>query len=204
MEMIFLYGRDRPAELNTLKRTTSFAIVLNQGRPDRYPMLKEWILDKIQDVNIIGQWDKKYTESDKRFVGTMQLDDVQIYMNSVRSSFIIPIKKGWVTSKYIEMIHAGVIPFFHPTYDTQNNLKMPDWIRPKNTSDLLKRIDENMDDSVYLSRISELRNIFCKEKYYDGSFLNRVIFRSLIENYKEPDLSKFEKIEKENDLSMFF
>lgn len=201
MEKIFLYKRET-SPINLEKRDTLFSIVLNEGDPSRYSMLKQWVLDKIEDVEVIGAWDEKHTSKDKRFVGSMKLDDVHNKFKRVRSTFIIPIKPGWVTSKYIEMIHAGVIPFLHPTYDTQNHTGLGDFFRPRNTNELYERIEKLKDDKVYFDMISTLRELHNLEKYYDGSHLSNIVMKTINPKYIAP--TKVAKTNNVNSLEDFF
>ena len=204
VERIFQYRREVPS-INIKNRTDHFSIILNEGKPSRYQLLNNWILSHNKDVKIIGEWDEKYTKNDPRFVGTIKQETVLKMFEKVRCTFIIPIKPGWVTAKYIEMIHIGVIPFFHPTYDSDNNLNVPDFLRPQSVSELQKRIELLKDDSIYEKLITKLQKQFCTSEYYDGSKLNRIIITAVDENYVSVDLSTFAKTEIEQDtLESFF
>jgi len=202
MEKIFLFDRVSP---NTNRaRNINFMIVLNEGKPSRYKMLNEWVLSNIDEVSIYGKWDEPRTVDDSRFVGSMELDQLQGVLNDVKSTFIIPIKKGWVTSKYIEMIHAGVIPFFHPTYDEQGHLGMIDFCRPKSPADLMNRIKQiETDDSKYSDIIDELQEKYCRPEYYDGTKLNDIVMSALDEDYVSPDIGAFNS-KSNNTLAGFF
>ena len=203
-EKIFLYDRKKVAA-NAEGRDTNFMVVLNEGTPSRYNLLKEWVLNSVDDVEIYGKWDHENALSDSRFKGSMPLEDLQKKLKNVRSTFIIPIAKGWTTSKYIEMIHAGVIPFFHPTYDDQDNLKVPNWLRPKNPKQMMQAVEMLKDDKIYNKLIKELQDQFCRPEYYDGTRLNEIVMTHVIENYSAPDLSKYEKQTIESfDLTNFF
>lgn len=143
--------------------------------------------------------------SDERFKGSMPLEDLQKKLKNVRSTFIIPIAPGWTTSKYIEMIHAGVIPFFHPSYDAQDNLKVPGWLRPKNPEELEGAIEALQNERIYNSAIRTLQDMFCTPEYYDGTRLNDIVMRNIDPNYSAPDLSKYEtKVVETFDLTNFF
>lgn len=57
MEKIFLLDKSRPAKND---RHIQFMMVLNEGNngvKSRYPMLKEYVLDSMTEVEIYGQWD---------------------------------------------------------------------------------------------------------------------------------------------------
>lgn len=196
IETLYLVNRQIPDLVELSKnKTIPMMIVLNEGKPSRYNMLKDWVLDSYSDVEIYGRWEHEKALTDSRFKGSMHIDDLSNMLKLVKYSFIIPIAPGWTTSKYIEMIHNGVIPFFHPTYDSQRNLNVPEFIRLNKISDLQKRIDylENNPDD-YIALLKELQKIL-KPNYYDGSFVSTMIMESIDPNYVPVDKAKYNKKE---------
>ncbi len=181
-------------EAFNIMRSVPFMVILNEAKPSRYNLLKEWVLDDFDDVEIYGKWDHDNTTTDSRFKGSIHLDDVMEKMNNVKFTFIIPIAKGWVTSKYIEMVHAGVIPFLHPSYDEQNHLPIPDFLRPKTPAEFKERMQRLLDnEGEYQQVIKGLRKLICKPEYYDGTFLNNKIMTAIDKDYVAPDVSQYEK-----------
>lgn len=204
METAFCGDYEYSKDFNT-ERSTNIMIVLNEGKPSRYDMLDEWILQHFNDVDIYGKWEDSRAKKDARFRGSKNINDIQKMLSDVKYTFIIPIAKGWVTSKYIEMIHAGVIPFFHPTYDEQGHTGVPDFFRPKTPEELRKRIEMlNADENLYKESITKLRNIVLKPSYYDGTFISEKILSAMDPAYTLPDLSAYEKKEKSRGLEDFF
>jgi hypothetical protein len=202
METAFCVDYEYTEEVNT-NRNTDFMVVLNEGKPSRYKLLKEWVLDKFDDVEIYGKWGNN-AEGDERFKGSMHLKQLQNKLQDVKFTFIIPIKEGWVTSKYIEMIHAGVIPFLHPSYDMQGHTPIPEILRPKTPEEFHKNLQYLIDNKLaYEQTITELRKAVLKPEYYDGSFINDKIFTAFDSNYKRPDLSGYE-VQKPATLEAFF
>lgn len=204
VETVFCVGRERPnlVELGKQK-TEDFMIVLNEGKPSRYNELKRWVLDYNEDVSVYGKWDRPETKKDERFVGSLYLTEIQEKLKKVKYTFIIPIAPGWVTAKYIEMIHAGVIPFFHPTYDTQHSLDVPEFLRistPKELYDKIHYLNDNED--AYFDLLKQLQEVL-REDYYNGKFLSNRIMSKLYSDYEEPDLTLFKKNEI-NSLEGFF
>lgn len=200
MEKAFLVGRDYPANYSN-NRTRKFTVILNEGKPSRYNLLKEWILDndELQDgLEIYGKWDEKYTESDYRFKGSIHIDEVQNIMKDTRYTFIIPIKDGWVTSKYIEMIYAGVIPFFHPSYDKQRHLRIPEILRVNSKEELQNMIEvfEN-DEEMRKVLVKELQRYLIKPEDLTGETLSTTIMSGIVglnnAIYDKPNLSDFTK-----------
>ena len=193
METAFCIDYDYTKDVN-FDRNVDFMVVLNEGKPSRYKMLKEWVLDHNDDVEIYGKWDEAYTENDSRFKGSIHISDLQQKLNNVKFTFIIPIKEGWVTSKYIEMIHAGVIPFLHPTYDDQNHTGIPDFLRPKTPQEMAERIKMlSESQSKYKTVLRGLRNLILKPEFYNGTYINNQIMTAFDKNYIAPDLNNFQK-----------
>ena len=184
MEKAFLVGRKFPDNLHN-EREHRFTIVLNEGKPSRYNELKKWVLDNnvLDDTFVYGKWDEKYTENDLRFKGSLKLEDVQSVMSNTKYTFIIPIKEGWVTSKYIEMIYAGVIPFFHPEYDTQKHINLgifDNLLRPKTPEKLLENINE-LENTPNLRKmvISELQRMLITDKDLTGENISHEIMSNI-------------------------
>lgn len=203
MERIFQYDREVPP-IDIQNRTIDFMIVLNEGTPSRYNLLKEWVLDYNADVEIYGKWSDDIMK-DERFKGSLSLDILQEKLRKVKSTFIIPIANGWATSKYIEMIHAGVVPILHPSYDTQNNTNLPNELRPKNPKQAIRLIEALQDDDIYNGIIKKLRNQYCTKEYYDGSRLNKEIMTAINNDYVPVNLDEYEHFEKEPEgLEAFF
>lgn len=198
VETIFLLDKqkgfdDTPISLDSFfeehddskDKNIKFMIVLNEGRPSRYNMLKEFILDHVKDVDIYGKWAHPDALKDPRFKGPRKFNDLQQMLPKVKYTFIIPIKKGWVTAKFWEMAHYGIIPFMHPTYDEQNNLQAPAFLKVKNAEELYKRIEfleKNPDKYDMLRR--QLDKML-KEEYYSGKYLNDLTMNTLKEITKE-------------------
>ena len=181
MEKLFLLNREFPNNYNKT-RNTKFTIILNEGSPSRYSLLKTWVLENpsLNIAEIYGKWEHKETENDSRFKGSIQLEEVQQKMEDTKYTFIIPIKKGWVTSKYIEMIYAGCLPFFHPTYDEQRHIDVPEILRPQTMEDLnlaINYFEEHEEDRIKL--IKELQEKFIKETDLNGLNISNIIGNSL-------------------------
>ena len=122
--------------------------LLNKFLKSRYKDLKRYILDHVEDVDIYGKWNENIISKDSRFKGPKKFNELQSMLPRVKYTFCIPIKKGWCTAKYWEMSHYGIIPFLHPTYDEQHNIKCPDFLRIKDSKDLFDKISYLENDDV--------------------------------------------------------
>ena len=191
VEKAFLINKDFP-DNSEKERSRKFTVVLNEGKPSRYKEFNKWILshDEFQDIDVFGKWDDSITKNDERFKGALDINEVQKIMEDTRYTFIIPIKDGWVTSKYIEMIYAGVIPFFHPSYDTQGHIKS-DILRVKDTAQLIERINFfEAHPSERIEYVKALQKEFIKEHDLTGlnisnEIINKVRYYSEGHNEQE-------------------
>lgn len=200
VETIFLIGKERgkaivetPATLDSFFDDTpqveegtkdiKFMIVCNEGRPSRYNDLKKYILDHVDDVEIYGKWSDEIVNSDSRFKGPKKFNDLQEMLPRVKYTFCIPIKKGWVTAKFWEMAHYGIIPFLHPTYDEQNNLKCPEFLRVSSSKDLYKKIEFLENNPEAYDTLRKNLDSMIKDSYYDGSYLNDLTMQTLKDLY---------------------
>ena len=197
METIFLIGQDKEkqsAETETSSLDTffgtaapeasgqkdiNFMIVLNEGRPSRYNLLKQTILNDVQDVAIYGKWDERTVGDDARFKGSLPFHELQTMLPRVKYTYCIPIKKGWVTMKFWEMAHYGIIPFLHPTYDEQNHLNVPPFLRVKDSKDLFKKIQFLEANPDAYAALRDAISDMLKPSYYSGEHLNSVTLTAL-------------------------
>jgi hypothetical protein len=163
------------------KKDINFLVVLNEGLPSRYNLLKKSILDHVDDVDIYGKWNPDTIGDDSRFKGSVKYAELQAMLDRVKYSYCIPIKKGWVTSKFWEMIQHDIIPFLHETYDDQNNLNVPPFLRIKDSADLKRKIDILEDDpNKYIQLLTHLRCMITPE-YVSGDHLNRITMSAIDE-----------------------
>jgi len=178
MEKIFLIDK----KINIAQKNINFMMVLNEGNngvKSRYPMLKEYVLDSMDDVSIYGKWDEETIGNDPRFKGPKKFEELQKELPNVKYTFIIPIKPGWVTSKWVEMISNGIIPFFHSTYDMQKHCHVPEYIRIKNPRELHEKIEFlNNNQSEYKKILNECLACITEDDL-SGRALNNTIMLNL-------------------------
>lgn len=164
------------------KKDIKFMIVLNEGSPSRYDQLNKYVLKDVTDVDIYGKWSDDVMK-DSRFKGPKKFNELQDMLHRVKYTFAIPIKEKWVTAKFWEMIQYDIIPFLHPTYDSDNLLDLPRHLRGilvvNNSRQLQEKIDffEN-NAKAYDKIVSELKSLI-KPEYYTGEFLNNLYMSEL-------------------------
>lgn len=155
----------------TKEKDITFGVLLNEGMPgkSRYNILKEYVLDNFSDCTVVGSWDEEITRDDKRFLGTLSYADSRKYLSRIKYTFLIPIAPGWVTSKYIEVLLHGVIPFFHFTYDLQSHIDLPDFLRVNSAEELKEKVNRLENDiTLYYKIYNECISTITEEDL-DGS-----------------------------------
>lgn len=193
LETIFLLGRNNTQESTSLtgffdddsSTRSSFNIVLNEGRPSRYDSLEKYILSNIDDVAIYGKWTHPATKHDIRFKGPKHINELDEILRHTKYTFIIPIKRGWVTAKFWEMLYFGIIPFMHPEYDTQNNLDVPEFIRIKSPTDLREKIQKLESDPIFYEELKSQLMSKMTPDLFDGTYLNDVTLRAIDDIVKD-------------------
>lgn len=189
---------DKPDRSYWHNKTNTIITISNQINHKRYDLHRKWVIDNFHDydVSLYGKWDDPRAIEDPRFKGPTSMEHIQALLRRHKYSIILPVHSGWVTAKYIEILGAGCIPFMHPSYDSVNNhLDLPDVIRPKTPEELRKTIDAmEADDNYRLGVLEMLTNRYIKDSFYDGTFINEVIFTKIDPTYKAPvvDLSAIE------------
>ena len=192
-----------------MPKTIKFNIVLNQGGNrglDRYKDIKKYIIDNenyFDDINIYGKWNDDILKAYKQFKGPTHIKNIENVLSNTKYTFIIPIKKGWVTAKFWEMIYYNIIPFFHPYYDDMNLLDVPDILRIKSPKDLINKIElfEN-NDKLYNDTLKLLQDKLTPD-LYDGSFLNDLIYNTMYDHLNINKTSQVKSIKSNIKISLF-
>jgi hypothetical protein len=162
-------------------RDRGFMIVMHEGKRgmNRYQVLKDDILNHVQNIEIYGEWDKRTIGDDSRFKGALPFHKLQELLPRVKYTYCVPIKKGWVTSKFWEMAHHGVIPFLHKTYDEQRHMKAPDFLYIKDSKDLFDKIKFLEDNPAEYQKMRDTIDGMLKDEFYNGERLNNLTMTEL-------------------------
>ena len=106
----------------------AFGIVFNETRKEvpydrsRKKALKEWVLP-LEPRFIHGTWSQKTMDELRTYPTPLSLLEYIPKIQSVHSTLTTPASgSGWATAKPWEAFAAGVVCFFHPLYDTQDNI----------------------------------------------------------------------------------
>jgi len=132
-------------------RAGNFGLFINEARsigirPElkRVTILRDWILP-LNPHFVHGTWSKE-----SGFADTIKPAPWSQYyprLHSVRCTLTTPSSgSGWATAKPWEAFAAGTVCFFHPEYDTQDNILkdapdgLRDWLRVRTFRELSFRI----------------------------------------------------------------
>ena len=190
---------EKPSQKHWYNKEGTIACISNQINDKRYDLHKEWVLDNFQDFNdvkLYGKWDDPRAKADARFKGSKTMQQLQDILRKHKYSIVIPVHNGWVTPKYLEILQQGCIPFMHPDYDSVNNhLQLPDVIRPKNPEELRNTILKmESDDSYRISVLEQLTKLYLDDSFFDGRFVNDIIFKKIDPEYVRPNLENYQKV----------
>lgn len=134
-------------------RPGDFGLFINEARSigirpelQRKTIFRKWI-DPLEPYFVHGSW----SEEGKRMIGReikpAPWSGYYPALHSVRTTFTTPSSgSGWATAKPWEAFAAGTVCFFHPEYDTQDNIlgdapgELRNWLRVPNAATLQQRI----------------------------------------------------------------
>lgn len=168
-----VYGR---LEINGLMPKTPFGRLawFNPDWAEREPFglfineTRRYVRDDIARVNVLNDWvlplnpawiHGKWSDDSLRQLREMNpardinikpapWEDYYPRLHSVRCTFTTPASgTGWATAKPWEAFAAGTVCFFHPEYDTQNNILgdapggLAKWLRVGSPAELRHRVD---------------------------------------------------------------
>ena len=187
IETVFLLDKKRydTDELFEMKKTDSFMMLQNQGKGtggmDRWDPVRDYIVENGIKTDVYGKWDDELKEKyPDWFKGEKRIESMTDELLNTKYTFCVPIKEGMVTSKYAEMLHYGIIPFLHPSYDTEFNV-FPDghFIRCKSPEDLKKKVEFlNANPDHYKKLFYNLQEKYLKDSYYSGEHVDNKIWEA--------------------------
>lgn len=165
---------------NKLKRYNGEEKTINLGLffhkhndKKRYENILGYI-NEFEDISVFGKWKEEIESGDERFKGSLTFDETQDMMKKTKYTLCYPITDGDISSKWIEAIRAGVIPFFTPEYDKDKLLSsiwhVPSFLYLSSREDLKSKINYlNDNEEKYKTIINQLKDIYdlIKNNYAD-------------------------------------
>jgi hypothetical protein len=143
---------------NSWEGREPFGLVINEARAIGLPQRKtrlqimhDWVMP-LNPHFIHGTWSNEAMGSLQGRWGIKKITSLPWHfytatMHRVLSTFTTPSSgSGWATTKPWEAFGLGVVCFFHPDYDDQDNIlrdaprDLHEWLRPRTPGDLAKRV----------------------------------------------------------------
>ena len=132
-------------------RPGDFGLFINEARSiglrpelQRKTIMREWI-EPLNPHFVHGTWT---SEPYKTNIRPAPWSEYYPRLHSVRATLTTPSSgSGWATAKPWEAFAAGTVCFFHPAYDTQDNILsdapeyLRDWLRVTSVDELRTRIE---------------------------------------------------------------
>lgn len=207
-EFINLLSRDPYMELKNLDRDwfakkSGFNMIVNEGipstdpnkKPPRWHPLNEYILsDPLFECSIYGKWTDEVLDSDRRFKGPIHPNSLGTVLETTKYTFCIPIDAGWMTSKFVEMAHFGVIPFLHKDYASKSLSKnfIDDYFFVNSKEDLFNKItDLESSFDKYMAVIEKLKKIIFISNsmaMYTGGFVSASMVNLIHKHEQHTDI----------------
>lgn len=148
-----------------------FGVVMNENRPyiknSRLEVLQTWVLPYVglDHLEVFGDWSKDSLERLGRDEPFPTVPVTQMYdtVRRWKCTLTTPASgSGWATSKPWEAFAAGTVCFFHPEYDTQDQVlgdadtNLHDWLRVDTPEELWKRVNHlDQDEAAWRWLVSK-------------------------------------------------
>ena len=158
------------------ERPGNFGMFINEARAigvrpelQRWTIVRDWVLP-LNPHFLHGTWSKESQARLGREIYPAAWEDYYPKLHSVLCTLTTPSSgSGWATAKPWEAFAAGTVCFFHPEYDTQDNIlgdavpELRQWLRVRNSDELRARVQHLSTQSGYtdwLWLINAQRNHF--------------------------------------------
>ena len=102
------------------EKTNNMVIVSNtSGKEYNRPKIVSDLICNTSGIDVYGRLTEEEQEmlGKSNYKGEIKYKDMQEVLRKSFSTLIVPIKKGWVTSKYVEALMNGVLPIFYCDYN---------------------------------------------------------------------------------------
>lgn len=158
-------------------RSSRLVLFLNEGNPSRYDEVAEYVLPIPGDVKVYGVWKHEKAAADPRFE-EVPMSELSDQFSKIKYTFCVPIRKGWATGKFWDMIKIGIVPFVHPDYDSQRHIPMPEFLRVSSPEDFREKMRVlDSDSAMYDSLRRELSAMITPGRV-SGSDIAETIMRA--------------------------
>jgi hypothetical protein len=178
VEKLFLIGKTHMDLLKKSERPYKLNFICHEGDKSRFQEISEYVLTNDLGSDDYGIWGKWSTTQgyEHVFRGCEKFNNLIPIFQQTRYTLLVPIRYGWATAKFWEMIWMGVIPFMHPTYDIQGHINCPSFLRVNSPKEFKEKINvlEN-DDELYNFIVDELQNMMTQEDFSGEKIMNMLM-----------------------------
>ncbi len=168
----------------TFESRAQFGLFINEARgygiPEektRLHAMKHWVLP-LEPAFVHGEWTDESQAELKRAIRGKPFSAFDDLYHSVLCTFTTPSSgSGWATTKPWEAFACGTVCFFHPLYDTQDNILgdadplLLEWLRVESPDDLAAKIKSLQGDRRTWVRLVRLQ----REHYLRASSERRYL-----------------------------
>lgn len=162
---------------NGVKDTDMIIVSNTSGKEYNRVEIVSNIINGITGLDVYG----RLTDEEKELLGKdnckgeIKYIEMQKVFRKAFSTFVVPIKKGWVTSKYVESLMNGVLPIFYEDYNT-GLLETKDLIVVHNKEEFVD-VFENIvkRDKVKVKMLVEKMTKDLIEPFIDGTKLSNIL-----------------------------
>lgn len=170
IETASCYGANDAGKIGN--KTRDFVVVANTaGDYDRLGIVGR-LTRSIPEVEVYGRVRGSRWEKDSRFKGEVEFTEMQNILQQAKTTLLVPIKPGWVTSKYIEAIMCGTLPIFHADYGVELLKHVPGFLVVRDEGELKSVYRAVMDDPGYIRYMLAKLNSRLVKPFVDGSKLS--------------------------------
>ena len=171
------------------RKKSGFNMIVNEGLnhvygSPRYHELKKYVLDDPNfECSIYGKWSPELTEGEPRFKGQLSPLNLGDVLNTTKYTFCISIDDGWMTAKFVEMCHYGVIPFLHKNYGHEVKESYIDpYFYVESREELFNKISElENSEEKYFEVVEKIRKVLFEhgDSIYTGGSSVYELVRSI-------------------------
>lgn len=194
VETLYLMEEEKKASLNNFfaeeqeekERDIRVMVMLNEGDPSRLPEVKKYLHD-VPDHGIVvyGKWKKELLDTGN--FADVPMADMEDEMSRTRYTLCVPIKKGWATGKFWDMLRRGILPFVTADYDVQDNMRIPSFLKVSSGAEFRAKMDELDADPDKRETLLKQCEALVKPEYKDGTHIAETIMKHVIEEYERGD-----------------
>lgn len=178
IETIFML-EEKKTDWRNIDKDILFTIGLNGGA-SRDDFIKDWFINKDRtDIKVYGKWSEEFTDQYPDMFEEKRIAEVEDEFFRTKYTIIPPPHQptgNFVTQKFWKMIVYGIIPFFHPGYDTEKILPVPKILRIDSPEDMWEKIDYLEANPEERKAIQDkLWRFLESDDLFDGTFLHNRI-----------------------------